>query len=87
MEIKQVLLSVLHSCVVVFVFDRFSHSSVMLPSGLILMYGGFGHQDSNGAHSRLDSLVCVRQAEEEKVFEILDVTVIGEALPGMLLGV
>ena len=64
---------------------RFSHSSVMLSSGLILMYGGFGHQDSNGAHSRLDSLVCVRQTEEESVFEIVDTIVEGETLPGMLL--
>ena len=58
----------------------------MLSSSLILMYGGFGHQDSNGAHSRLDSLVCVRQAEEDNVFESVDMIVEGETLPGMLLG-
>ena len=50
------------------------------------MYGGFGHQDSSGAHGRLNSLVSVRQAREKDPFEIVNTIVEGEALPGMLLG-
>lgn len=53
----------------VLIICRFGHCSVLLPSGHILVYGGFGYRDSAGAHGRLDSLILVRKEEEEVVVE------------------
>ena len=43
----------------ILLFSRFAHSSVQLPSGEILIIGGYGCTGMSGPHMRLDDVLVM----------------------------
>ena len=58
--------NLVYSCCII-VTLRYGHASVMLPSGDVLLYGGFGCRDQHSSHGRLDTLVRLELTNENSV--------------------
>ena len=67
-----------------FCIGRFAHASVLLPSGEILVYGGFGCRRDSEAHSRLDDLLIISHqlVGDRKKWLVESQSVQGDNTPG-----